>query len=185
MLEVSGPCSFIYNLAVAHCSTRPRHPWNRTKTSPVQTTCIHSTRNFTPESRSSCWCLWDIQFWLTARVGHIQPLALNQPRILAQRRVTNFTWHSMTRALDPSTPLSGKQGQVLNAELSWVCLDFEHHHKQLFCLHSGKLGLGYTCIHQEVQVQHCTGFLDTWLKRKPQLSHNTNFQGADHKVGWN
>lgn len=128
---------------------------------------------------------WDIQFWLTARVGHIQPLALNQPRILAQRRVTNFTWHSMTRALDPSTPLSGKQGQVLNAELSWVCLDFEHHHKQLFCLHSGKLGLGYTCIHQEVQVQHCMGFLDTWLKWKPQLSHNTNFQGADHKVGWN
>lgn len=123
MLEVSGPCSFIYNLAVAHCSTRPRHPCNRTKTSPVQTTCIHSTRNFTPESRSSCWCLWDIQFWLTARVGHIQPLALNQPRILAQRRVTNFTWHSMTRALDPSTLCQESKAKYLMqswAESAWI-----------------------------------------------------------------
>lgn len=127
MVVVSGPCPFIYNLVVVHCSTRHRHHCNGTRTSPVQTTCNHATWNFTPRVMAqSCWpallaCLsWDIQVWLTARPGRIQPLALDQPGILAQRCVTNFTRHSLSRGLDSSTPLSREQGQICDAELRWV-----------------------------------------------------------------
>lgn len=172
MLEVSRQCPFVYNLAAAHCSTPAR-----TRTSPVQTTCNHSTRNLTPESQSraaeqplSACLYWDIQFWLTARLGDVQPLALNQARIQAQRRLKNFTWYNLTGSFHPSHHEIEPTTQC-RAELSPPGLWASSQGSVLFTLR--KAGLDYPCTYQEVQVQHCTGFPATWLKWKLQLSHNT------------
>lgn len=148
-------------------------------------TCNHSTRNFT------------LEFWAA-------PISLP---ILRHAALTNSdtgsrSTSSFESGKDPGSETHYKfyrsqpdQGigsfhlHVMKSRQTTQCraehLDIEHHHKGLFCLYSGKLGLDYACTHQEVQVQHCTGFLDAWLKWKPQLLCNTNFQGDDHKVRWN